>query len=78
MTVLDRVPVEAITAKTPQVDWAHFWARSLRLLVALLALPFVLIGWSAKAVVFAVLWMWSAIAVGWDLGPSSARASEGS
>lgn len=74
MTVFDRVPVEAITAATPKVDGA----KLLRLLVALLALPFILVGWTAKAVVFAVLWMWSAIAVGWDLGPSSARASEGS
>lgn len=74
MSVLDRVPVEAITAKTPEVDWA----KVLRLFVALLALPFVAIGWTAKAVVFAVMWMWSAVAVGWELGPSSARAPEGS
>ncbi len=71
MTVLDRVPVEAITAATPKVDWV----KALRMFVALLALPFMLIGWTAKALVFAVLWIWSAIVTGWDLGPS-ARAPE--
>ena len=73
MSVLDRVPVEAITAKTPEVDWV----KLVRLFVALLALPFVLIGWTAKALVFAVAWMWSAVVVGWESGPS-ARAPEGS
>lgn len=71
MTVLDRVPVEAITASTPKVDWV----KVLRVLVALLALPFLAVGWTARAVVFAVLWMWSAVAAGWDMGPS-ARARE--
>lgn len=67
MTVLDRVPVEAIAAKTPEVDWS----KLLRLFVAVLALPFLLLGWSAKAVVFAALWMVSAVLAGYEAGPSA-------
>lgn len=85
MTVLDRVPVEAITAARPHVDGA----KLLRSFLALLALPFTMLGWTAKAIVFAVVatakavwfaatWIWSAIVVGWESGPSSARSPEGS
>ncbi|GIH07409.1 hypothetical protein Rhe02_54760 [Rhizocola hellebori] len=87
MTVLDRVPVEAITAKAHSVRKVD-WARVRRAFVALLALPLTWLGWTARAVVsalvttkraawFAVTWACSAVVVGWESGPSSARMPEG-
>lgn len=62
MAVLDRVPVEDIRARASEIDPA-------KLILALLALPFLVLGWLA-AKVWAVLWAvtsWSvaAVQVGW-------------
>lgn len=70
MTVLDRVPVEAITARAADVDVA-------RLLLSLLALPFILIGWTVRAVFVALAWMWAAVLIGWQSGPGTVAAKDG-
>lgn len=62
MAVLDRVPVEDIRTRASEIDPA-------KLLLAFLALPFLVLGWLA-AKVFTVLWTitsWSvaAVQVGW-------------
>lgn len=67
MSVLDRVPVDAINAKTFDIDMA-------RVLLSLLALPFMLLGWTAKAGFMAVAWMCSAVLVGWESGPTTRAA----
>lgn len=62
MAVLDRVPVEDIRTRASEIDPA-------KLVLALLALPFLVIGWLAGKV-WTVLWSitsWSvaAVQVGW-------------
>lgn len=62
MAVLDRVPVGDIQTRAAEIDPA-------KLLLALLALPFLVLGWVA-AKVWQVLWLivsWSvaAVQVGW-------------
>lgn len=61
MTVLDRVPVEAITSRRPNVDFG-------RLLVAVIGGLFFVAGWApAKAVRlawFAISWCAAAVAQG--------------
>lgn len=62
MAVLDRVPVGDIQTRAAEIDPA-------KLLLAVLALPFLVLGWVA-AKVWQVLWLvvsWSvaAIQVGW-------------
>lgn len=73
MTVLDRVPVERITAEARQVEFG-------RMLLTLIGAVFYAVGWVA-AKVFGVLWFaaaWSATAVkvGWQDGRSP-RGREG-
>lgn len=70
MTVLDRVPVEAINAKASEVDVA-------RVLLSLLALPFILLGWTVKAVFVGLFWVWSAVLIGWESGPAAPTAKDG-
>jgi hypothetical protein len=62
VAVLDRVPVEDIRTRAAEVDPA-------KLVLALLALPFLIVGWLAGKV-WTVLWAvtsWSvaAVQVGW-------------
>ena len=62
MAVLDRVPVGDIQTRAAEIDPA-------KLLLAVLALPFLILGWVA-AKVWQVLWLvisWSvaAVQVGW-------------
>lgn len=62
MAVLDRVPVGDIQTRAAEIDPA-------KLLLAVLALPFLVLGWMA-AKVWQVLWLvvsWSvaAVQVGW-------------
>lgn len=68
--VLDRVPVERITAEAREVQFA-------RTLLTLIAGFFYAIGWLAGKVLgtlfLAVVWSWTAVKVGWV----EARAREG-
>lgn len=70
MAVLDRVPVDRITAEARDI-------RLGRALLTLLAGVFYVIGWIAAKVVgvvwFAVAWAGTAVKVGW----AEARASSG-
>jgi hypothetical protein len=56
--VLDRIPVDQITAEARQVNVG-------RSLLALLALIPFIVGWVAAAIVTAVAWVWAAVKAGW-------------
>jgi len=68
LDLLDRVPVDRITAEAKEV---HFRRTALTLIAGL----FWLLGWSASkavaAVWFALAWSWTAVRLGW----SDARAT---
>lgn len=66
--VLDRVPVEQITAEAKKVDVG-------RAVLSLLALIPFLIGWLAGKAVVAVAWMWLAVKAGWIEARKPARAT---
>lgn len=68
--VLDRIPVEEITAEARSVNVG-------RALLALLALiPFV-IGWTAATVVTAFGWTWAAVKAGWrEVRPPTVAKSD--
>jgi hypothetical protein len=75
MAVLDRVPVERITAEARQIELG-------RAVLTLLAGLFYVVGWLAAKLVnvvwFAFAWSWTAIKVGWKEGrASSALVSKG-
>lgn len=69
MAILE-VPVEAINAKARELSLAKG-------LLALIALPFILLGLAVKAVYFAVVWAYAAVLVGWEMGPSPRRPEGG-
>lgn len=56
--VLPNVPVERITQRAREFD-------VLRFVLAVLALPFMLIGYTARFVFVAAAWAWYAIVEGW-------------
>lgn len=64
MAVLDRVPVDRITARAAQI-------RLLPLLLSLCALPFVALGWTVfwvvTAAMVAVRWTAAAFLVGYEM-----------
>lgn len=64
MAVLDRVPIDRITEQAREV---HFG----RALLTLLAGLFFVIGWTLRAVWFALVWAFTAARVGWNEGPGS-------
>lgn len=70
MSVLDRVPVGAINARARDIDMAA-------MLLALLALPFMALGWLARAVFVALAWAYSAVLVGWESGPAPRTPAKG-
>lgn len=72
MTVLDRFPTEEITRRASAVSGQDVAELFRKVLLALLALPFIVLGWSARAVVFGLAWAWSAVLVGWETGPAVA------
>lgn len=67
-TITARIPVERIAERAAALD-------PVRLLLALLAAPFLLIGWVAGKTVsivwLVVSWMWAAVLVGWEQGRGS-------
>lgn len=67
---MDRIPVDAIGVKARDIDMAFMF-------LALLALPFMLLGWLAKALFIAVAWMCSAMLVGWESGPAPRTPAKG-
>lgn len=72
MTVLDRFPTAEITERAAKVSGRDVAQLFRKLLLALLALPFIVLGWSVRAVVFGLAWAWSAVLVGWETGPAGA------
>lgn len=44
-----------------------------QVLLSVLAAPFFVLGWAVGAVVVAVLWVWAAVAVGFDVGRGRAE-----
>ena len=71
MTVLDRIPLERISAEAERVHVG-------RLLLTLLAGFFYLIGWLAAKVCLAVVWCCVAVKVGFQEGrKASSRGSTG-
>jgi hypothetical protein len=75
MVVLDRVPVERITAEARQIELG-------RTVLTLLAGLFYVVGWLAAKLVnvvwFAFAGSWAAVKVGWKEGrASSALVSKG-
>lgn len=74
MAVLSEVPVEQIREKAAALDPAVAAAAALRLLLVILAVPFLLLGWFARIVVrclwAAATWVWASVHVGWaQAGP---------
>jgi hypothetical protein len=63
VTVLDRVPVDEITARARQVNLG-------RVLLGLIAGFFWLAGWAAGRLSLAVIWCVLAVKVGWEAGRS--------
>jgi hypothetical protein len=72
VTVLDRVPLERITAETRQVQPG-------RLLLTLIAGFFYLIGWTAAKLLVGVVWCCVAVKVGYleAGGPVKRKAGRG-
>jgi len=72
MSVLDRFPTAEITERASKVSGKDVAELGRKVLLALLALPFIVLGWTARAVVFSLAWAWSAVLVGWESGPCGA------
>lgn len=75
MTVLDRFHTDEITQRAAKVSGQDVAELLRKILLALLALPFIMLGWSARAVVFGLAWAWSAVLVGWESGPAAAKSA---
>jgi hypothetical protein len=73
MSVLDRFPTAEITERAAKVSGQDVAVLLRKVVLALLALPFIVLGWSARAAVFGVAWAWSAVLVGWETGPTAGR-----
>ncbi|MGH3859219.1 hypothetical protein [Actinokineospora sp.] len=58
MTVLDRVPVDQITAEARQVDAG-------RVVLSMIAAVFFAVGWTAGTAVTAAAWCCLAVKAGW-------------
>lgn len=75
MAVVDVVPVDAIRERAEAIDPA-------RVALALLAIPFLVIGWLARMVVRAVWlvlsWAFAAVQVGWAQAAPSREPEDGS
>lgn len=67
MTVLDRFRLEDINERAAAVGALDVK----RLVLFLLALPFMLVGWTLRIALFMVAWAYSAALVGWESGPSA-------
>lgn len=71
MAVLERVPVDRISARAAQIQF-------LPLLLSLCALPFVALGWSLywvrAGVSASVRWVSAAVLVGYEMASERARA----
>lgn len=52
--------VDQVERKAREFDLARF-------VLTLLALPFVVLGWTARYAVRALAWFWAAVQVGWQL-----------
>lgn len=77
MAILDRFPTAEITERAAKVSGQDVARLLQKLVLALLALPFIVLGWTARAVVFSLAWAWSAVLVGWESGPAArSRAGE--
>lgn len=74
MTVLDRFHTEEIAQRAAAVSGQDVAQLLRKMLLVLLALPFIALGWSARAVVFGLAWAWSAVLVGWETGPAASGA----
>lgn len=78
----EHVPVEQIREKAAALDPAVAAAAALRLLLVLLALPFLLLGWVARIVVrclwAAAAWVWAAVLVGWAQAGPRPETEDGS
>lgn len=59
MSALSRA-VDQVEQRAAKVDLG-------RILLALLALPFFVLGWTARYVVRVLTWCWAAVQVGWQL-----------
>lgn len=75
MAILDRFPTAEITQRASKVSGQDVAVLLRKLVLALLALPFIVLGWTARAVVFGVAWAWSAVLVGWESGPAAAKSA---
>ncbi len=70
MTVLDRVPLDDITAQARQVRLGH-------VLLTLLAGFFYVIGWTVGRLFLGVVWCGVAVRTGWKAGRASGPAGSG-
>ena len=75
MSVLDRFPTAEITQRAAKVSGQDVAELFRKVVLALLALPFIVLGWSARAVVFGLAWAWSAVLVGWESGPAAGKSA---
>ena len=76
MSVLERFRLEEINERAAAVNAVDVK----RLILFLLALPFMAIGWTLRASLYVVAWAYSAALVGWEAGPASTvsrRAEDG-
>ena len=70
MTTLTEVPVDRIAVRARELD-------PRRLLLTLLAAPFIALGWFAAKVWGAVAWSIAAVQVGWETGRAVDRRGAG-
>lgn len=75
MAILDRFPTAEITERASNVSGQDVAELFRKVVLALLALPFIVLGWSARAVVFGLAWAWSAVLVGWESGPAAGKTA---
>lgn len=75
MSVLDRFHTEEITQRAAAVSGQDVAQLLRKILLVLLALPFIVLGWSARAAVFGLAWAWSAALVGWESGPATGKTA---
>ena len=75
MSVLDRFPTAEITERAAQVSGQDVAVLLRKVVLALLALPFMVLGWTARAIVFGLAWAWSATLVGWESGPAAGNTA---
>lgn len=81
MAVAERIPVDTIRSRAAAIDPAVAAAALLRMVLVVVALPFLLVGWTARILVrgawAAATWVFAAVQVGWaQAGPRTAPAAE--